>query len=1598
MRKLILNLALILFLIAIPVQAFTVNAYFENGEAQTSINNQDNAKYYIDVIMNSWGVNGNIDVKLYDQTNSFTLLGQLEDISFTDQFYFSPELLITSNDYGLSGEYLIDIKVTQTNSDGSETVRSETLELTVEGDRILIANFTFNPENPKVGESVTFTSTSQSDTQIQSYVWTYNSNTIGTTSEINHVFNSAGTKPVTLTITDEFGASNSLTKQVVVSEVPPPIGPTADFTFNPSDPFEGDEVTFSSTSVAGDNPIVSYIWEIDGVDFNDQEEFSNVFSDFGTFEVKLTVIDQVGLEDSVSKQVVVSEVALPPTGPTADFIFSPNAPVEGDEVIFESTSVQGDGDIITFVWRIDNTIVGMQETLSNVFDDPGTYTVRLSVMDSNGLFDTKEKQVIVSEQEIEKQLIIDELGCNENVVQGKNQHCSVHVSSNIEDDVVGAQVTFKYLETDEVLGVCSTNNAGYCHISPIINKEPGVYKVYAIAQKQDYLSDNSKLLSTQFTVWSERYEVLALTLYEDPYVTESYEFYRANPIYSSFSVRDMFTGQILTPNSDLISEVFIKVNNEQELQFEEDTFTSNQFRYFLSSIPITNDFLGEGQVFSFVFNFTDGTAGQDSVSVNILNNEIEFDLPSSFEFEANEQKTIDFKPFVSDVETPSDEVVFTFTNIGDFEFEDLGENIFRFTAPDYEINQFISVTADDTDGSLETKQTIFKVTKEEVPPPTGPTADFIFSPVDPVEGDAVLFESISVQGDAPIVSYEWRINGGIVSSEESFETVFNDSGSYNVYLKVTDENGLFDTKQEQVTVDLAPVPPVGPTANFTFVPSEPLVGDLVLFESASVEGDAPIVLYEWRVNGELVSTNETYTETFNTSTNYQVSLNVTDSNNLSDSITKTITINEVPGPTSLILDELGCNANVVEGDEQYCSAHVSFENGQDASNVEVEFLYKESQESLGVCQTNNFGYCSISSIINKQPGIYNVTAIASKQGFESDLTQNIVTQFTVWDKRYEVQNLKLYEDEFVNENYVYYRGEKIWAAFDVFDTFTGQTLDPSYGIVSEVVLRVQNANPLVFEELNLGPISGVGMFKHYLNKIPLTNDYLGSGAVFAFAFNFTDGTAGQASVNLTVLNNELEFNPPTKIVFNQEEIKEIDFKPFVDDVETPSDEVTFTFENLGDFEFEDLGSNVFRFTAPFEIGSTMISVTADDNDGSKIIKTIEFEVIQSIFDGPTSDFVLLPENESITQFIPVTLMQTASSGDNPITSYEWRVNGEVVSTEGNFSYAFENVGQNTVSLRVVDSIGLEDTKTRTYDVENAINPVANFTFTPQNPIEGEEVTFTQTSVQGSFEIVSFDWIINGVSLQGEEVTFVFDNEGVYEVTLIVTDEIGQHSSVTAQIVVSSEPTSDINAILAAPSSTLEGRTITLDGSQSTSTETIVSYNFRVYRFDELIFETTTAQNSVEFDVENRGRHNVVLTVTDSTGNSATDSKQMDVARDMPRTVEGDFEGLHLSNIEILGSDILELSFNEYFSVYATVTNNKDVRIDNLRLTFSVPELGYQVKGNAFSLRPGESLQRAIHDWLPEEFENFPYSDIIVEVGVSGSGFNRNIYVPVDVAN
>lgn len=166
--------------------------------------------------------------------------------------------------------------------------------------------------------------------------------------------------------------------------------PQAKFTFTPENPKANEEVKFTDQSTDPDGQVVKWEWEFGDGATSTERNPSHKYAAKGKYTVKLTVTDNLGLTNSTTK---VLPVEIKP--PVANFAFTPANPKAGQTVQFTDQSTDADGTIQAWAWEFGDGTTSTERNPQHQYAKDGTYTVKLTVTDNDGLSHTASKQITV---------------------------------------------------------------------------------------------------------------------------------------------------------------------------------------------------------------------------------------------------------------------------------------------------------------------------------------------------------------------------------------------------------------------------------------------------------------------------------------------------------------------------------------------------------------------------------------------------------------------------------------------------------------------------------------------------------------------------------------------------------------------------------------------------------------------------------------------------------------------------------------------------------------------------------------------------------------------------------------------------------------------------------------------------------------------------------------------------------------------------------------------------------------------------------------------------------------------------------------------------
>jgi PKD repeat protein len=234
------------------------------------------------------------------------------------------------------------------------------------------------------GLSCAFTDASTDpDGTVVAWAWDFGDGSTSSDQSPTHEYGAAGTYTVSLTVTDDDGATGSTIKQV--SPAASNVAPTADFTYGCT----GLTCGFADASTDPDGTITARDWNFGDGFVSGESNPQHTYVLSGTYPVRLVVTDDDGATGQVTKSVTVTAANQ---SPTANFTFScTNLTCQ-----FTDASTDGDGTVQGWSWTFGDGTSSTARNPSKAYGAAGTYSVRLVVTDDDGAADSTTRDVTVT--------------------------------------------------------------------------------------------------------------------------------------------------------------------------------------------------------------------------------------------------------------------------------------------------------------------------------------------------------------------------------------------------------------------------------------------------------------------------------------------------------------------------------------------------------------------------------------------------------------------------------------------------------------------------------------------------------------------------------------------------------------------------------------------------------------------------------------------------------------------------------------------------------------------------------------------------------------------------------------------------------------------------------------------------------------------------------------------------------------------------------------------------------------------------------------------------------------------------------------------------
>ena len=228
--------------------------------------------------------------------------------------------------------------------------------------------------------------TDQSEGEITEWIWDFGDGKVIRGKNPTHTYVMPGQYPITLTVRGPGGKDEERKNSVItVLEAPPVL--KAQFS---ADPVQGNnplDVSFHDESTG---TIIAWSWDFgDGVTSTEQNP-THVYTQPGTYHVKLSVTGPDGTDELVRENLITLEKSIEPVHAAFSAL-----PISGDAPLTVAFTDKSTGDTDNWNWSFGDGLTSNEKNPSHIYSKPGIYTVTLNAGGPGGN-DTVEKKDLIS--------------------------------------------------------------------------------------------------------------------------------------------------------------------------------------------------------------------------------------------------------------------------------------------------------------------------------------------------------------------------------------------------------------------------------------------------------------------------------------------------------------------------------------------------------------------------------------------------------------------------------------------------------------------------------------------------------------------------------------------------------------------------------------------------------------------------------------------------------------------------------------------------------------------------------------------------------------------------------------------------------------------------------------------------------------------------------------------------------------------------------------------------------------------------------------------------------------------------------------------------
>jgi len=256
----------------------------------------------------------------------------------------------------------------------------------------LVATIITDKLNANVNEPVVFSAHVANAEGSIDYTWEIDGNYISNKPTFVHLFNAPGTYVVSLRAADQEGRQDADTVSINIKSSD--LMPSVSLDANPKSGDAPLTVTANAYGYDPDGDPLYYFWDFgDGSEISGGQNIAHVYDSPGAYVLSVTVADPNDNMASAHETITVTGLN---SEPAVIMSASKTNAIVGDIISFSASGYDPNGDDLRYEWDFgDGTTAGNQLNVVHSYNTPGTYTVTVTVHDSQGNMATASENIIV---------------------------------------------------------------------------------------------------------------------------------------------------------------------------------------------------------------------------------------------------------------------------------------------------------------------------------------------------------------------------------------------------------------------------------------------------------------------------------------------------------------------------------------------------------------------------------------------------------------------------------------------------------------------------------------------------------------------------------------------------------------------------------------------------------------------------------------------------------------------------------------------------------------------------------------------------------------------------------------------------------------------------------------------------------------------------------------------------------------------------------------------------------------------------------------------------------------------------------------------------